>query len=330
MTQQFPLLFTPFKLGKYTLQSRIVVTGHQANMIEARMPNESYGYYLRERAKGGAGMVMIGSCYVHRTGFVAHENIDDAIIPRYQRIADLVHEYPVPVITQMNHNGRRAAMTQRTVLNGDLMALAPSAVPMPGFGYEQAMPKEMNIGEIEELIAAYGSAAERVRKGGLDGVEILIGAYNLIAQFLHGHSNRRTDRYGGETLEERAAFMMEVLQAVRNGLGPDLLLGGAPVRRPGQLQHRFRRRQVHCADAGRIRAAGLPQRVDRQHGERGVQPLPRAAPLYPAGGVCLARRGNEEAGQPAGAGSRPHQHAGLGRGDTGLREDGPGGKWSGR
>ena len=225
MTQQYPLLFTPYQLGKYTLQSRIVVTGHQANMIEGRMPNESYGYYLRERAKGGAGMVMIGSCYVHRTGFVAHENIDDAIIPRYQRIADLVHEYPVPVITQMNHNGRRAAMTQRTVLNGDLMALAPSAVPMPGFGYEQVMPKEMNIGEIEELIAAYGSAADRVRRGGLDGVEILIGAYNLIAQFLHPQSNRRTDRYGGDTLEERATFMMEVLQAVRNGLGPDLLLG---------------------------------------------------------------------------------------------------------
>ena len=225
MTQQFPLLFTPYQLGKYTLQSRIVVTGHQANMVEARMPNEAYGYYLRERAKGGAGMVMIGSCYVHLTGFVGHVNIDDAIIPRYQRIAELVHEYPVPVLTQMNHNGRRAAMTQRTVLNGDLMALAPSAVPMPGFGYEQAMPKEMSIGEVQELIDSYGRAAERVRKGGMDGVEILIGAYNLIAQFLHGHSNRRTDKYGGDTLEERATFMMEVLQAVRNGLGPDLLLG---------------------------------------------------------------------------------------------------------
>ena len=25
MTQQFPLLFTPFQLGQYTLQSRIVI-----------------------------------------------------------------------------------------------------------------------------------------------------------------------------------------------------------------------------------------------------------------------------------------------------------------
>ena len=225
MTQQFPLLFTPFQLGKYTLQSRIVVTGHQANFVEASMPNETYGYYLRERAKGGAGLVTIGSCYVHRTGMVGHLNVDDAIIPRYQRIAELVHEFPVPVLTQMNHNGRRAAINQRTWLDGDLMALAPSAVPMTGFGYVQAMPKEMSIDEVEELIGSYGKAAERVRKGGLDGVEILVGAYNLISQFLHGHSNRRTDKYGGDTLEERATFMNEVLQVVRDALGPDLLLG---------------------------------------------------------------------------------------------------------
>ena len=61
MTQQFPLLFTPFQLGKYTLQSRIVVTGHGANFLDSRMPNEDYGYYLRERAKGGAGMVTLGN-----------------------------------------------------------------------------------------------------------------------------------------------------------------------------------------------------------------------------------------------------------------------------
>ena len=53
----------------------------------------------------------------------------------------------------------------------------------------------------------------------------MIGSYNLIAQFLHPQSNRRTDKYGGNTLEERSTFMMEVLQATRNALGPDLLLG---------------------------------------------------------------------------------------------------------
>ncbi len=225
MPQQFPLLFAPIQLGKHTLQSRIVVTGHNANFLTSGMPSEAYGYYLRERAKGGAGMVTLGSCYVHPTGVAPHRNYDDAIIPRYQRLAELVHEFPVPVLTQMNHNGRRSALALRRKLDGDIIALAPSAVPTPSFGYAQAMPREMTIDQAQEIVAAYGRAAERVREGGLDGVEVNIGGYNLIAQFLHSQSNRRTDRYGGDTLEERATFMMEVLRTVRNALGPDLIMG---------------------------------------------------------------------------------------------------------
>ncbi len=226
MTQQFPLLFTPFQLGKYTLQSRIVVTGHAANFYDRQKhPNEAYGYYLRERAKGGAGLVTIGISNVHPTSIGDQMNCDDSIIPKFQRVADMVHEYPVPVMTQISHFGRKAGVAQRTKLDGDITVMAPSAVPPPAFGYAQVMPREMNIDDIEETVDAFGQATRRVREGGLDGVEVMIGSYNLIAQFLHPQSNRRTDKYGGNSLEERSTFMMEVLRATRNALGPDLLLG---------------------------------------------------------------------------------------------------------
>ena len=226
MTQQFPLLFTPFQLGKYTLQSRIVVTGHAAKFYDGQKhPNEDYGYYLRERAKGGAGLVTLGNCSVHPTSTGSHLNWDDGIIPKYRRIAELVHEFPVPVMAQLAHPGRTAAIRQRQTLDGDWLALAPSAVPTPAFGYVQAMPHEMSIDEAEEIAAAFGQAAGRARSGGLDGVEIHVGGYDLMAQFLHNQSNHRTDKYGGATLEERMTFLMEVLRGVRDALGPDLLLG---------------------------------------------------------------------------------------------------------
>ena len=45
MTQQFPLLFAPFRLGKHDLQSRIVVTGHAAQFYdEQKLPTEDYAY----------------------------------------------------------------------------------------------------------------------------------------------------------------------------------------------------------------------------------------------------------------------------------------------
>ena len=175
MVQRFPQLFAPFRLGKYDLQSRIVVTGHAAAFYDdVKLPNEDYGYYLRERAKGRAGMVALGVADVHPTSPSRHLNWDDMIIPRYQRIAELVHEFPVPVLAQLFHRGGAAAW-QRQMLDGDWGAMAPSAVPTPAFSYVQIMPHEMSTDEAEEIVAAFGAAAARVRAGGLDGVEIPVG-----------------------------------------------------------------------------------------------------------------------------------------------------------
>jgi 2,4-dienoyl-CoA reductase-like NADH-dependent reductase (Old Yellow Enzyme family)/thioredoxin reductase len=226
MTQQFPLLFAPFRLGKHDLQSRIVVTGHATHFYDKqKLPTEDYAYYLRERAKGGAGMVTLGSCAVHPNSTYHLINQDERIIPRYQRIAKLVHEFPVPVLAQLGHIGRAAAVRQRQVLDGDWLSVAPSAVPTPAFSYVQAMPHAMSTEEVEEMVAAFGAAAGRVRDGGLDGAELVVGAGNLVAQFLHSQSNLRTDKYGGATLVERMTFLYEVLRAMREALGPELLLG---------------------------------------------------------------------------------------------------------
>ena len=149
---------------------------------------------------------------VHPTASQKQLNWDDRIIPRYQRIAELVHEFPVPVMAQLTHSGRKAGINQRHILDGNWLALAPSAVPTPAFGYVQAMPHEMTINDVEDIVDAFGQAAKRVRRGGLDGVEVMVGSYDLIAQFLHGQSNRRTDKYGGTTFEDRSTFMMEVLE----------------------------------------------------------------------------------------------------------------------
>ena len=226
MTQQFPLLFAPFRLGKHDLQSRIVVTGHAAQFYDKqKLPTEDYAYYLRERAKGGAGMVTLGACAVHPTSTYPFVSQDERIIPRYQVIADLVHQFPVPVLAQLSHNGRRSGVQQREMLEGDWLSVAPSAVPTPAFSYVQAMPHEMSTEEVEEIVAAFGAATGRARDGGLDGVELSVGYGALVAQFLHGQSNRRTDKYGGTTLVERMTFLYEVLRAMRAALGPDLLLG---------------------------------------------------------------------------------------------------------
>jgi len=75
------------------------------------------------------------------------------------------------------------------------------------------MPHEMSTAEVEEIVAAFGTAAGRVRDGGLDGAELVVGYGALVSQFLHGQSNRRTDKYGGPTTEERMTFCWESASA---------------------------------------------------------------------------------------------------------------------
>ena len=326
MAQQFPLLFSHFQLGKHSLQSRLVVVGHLANFYDdQKLPTEDYGYYLRERAKGGAGMVTIGACAVHPSSTFHFMNWDDRIIPRYRRIAELVHEYPVPVLAQLHHQGRTAGIFQREMLDGDWLSVAPSAVPMPTFGSIQAMPHEMSTEEVEDIVAAFASAAGRVRSGGLDGVEVPVGYNGLISQFLHSQSNRRTDKYGGNTLQERTTFLLEVLRPVRDAVGPDLLLG---VRLSDDLVDYSINYEDSKTIATLLDASGLLNYINIWLGAYGHGRSHRShwPPYYHAPGEFAERpAGIKETGKPAGDRGRTDQYTGLGRGNAGPRKNGLGG-----
>ena len=105
------------------------------------------------------------------------------------------------------------------------MAQTDRAKVLLAGGWRKFQLQTESTEEVEEIVAAFGAAAGRVRTGGLDGAELVVGYGALVAQFLHGQSNRRTDKYGGATVEERMTFLYEVLRAMRAALGPDLLLG---------------------------------------------------------------------------------------------------------
>ena len=221
----FPRLFSPIRIGRYTLRNRIVNAGHAAHFQTGDgLPTVRYVEYVRERARGGAGLVIIGHTVPHYDGDVsiALTNYDDRVVPWYRAFADATHPHDVPVLVQLGHRGRWA-VDGAAFLGRPL--LAPSAVPPPIFSSPQLMPHAMTTREVEDLVRKFGAAARRVRAGGMDGVEIAVGLNYLVALFLVEESNRRTDRYGGRTLAERMTLLYEILGAVRDALGPDLLLG---------------------------------------------------------------------------------------------------------
>jgi mycofactocin system FadH/OYE family oxidoreductase 2 len=219
MYGQFKYLFSPLKIGRVTVPNRISFSAHLTNLAENNLPSERHAYYLAERARGGAGLIITEEQSVHPTDH-AYEKLIDAwkpeTVPGYRRICRAVHEFETKIFAQLNHNGGQGdgSYSRRPVWG-------PS--PVADFMFRE-VPKEMEIEDIREVVAYFQRAAANVREGGFDGVELQVGHSSLIRQFLSPLTNLRRDDYGGSP-ENRLRFALEVIGAVRETVGADYTLG---------------------------------------------------------------------------------------------------------
>jgi NADPH2 dehydrogenase len=100
----------------------------------------------------------------------------------------------------------------------NVVPVGPSDVKLTG---ATVAPRPLTIPEIKEYVQWFKRAAEAaVDKAGFDGVMVHGSNGYLIDQFLQDVSNKRTDEYGG-SIENRARFALEVLEAVTKSIGED-------------------------------------------------------------------------------------------------------------
>jgi len=219
MNQGARLLFTPIKVGSLTLNNRIVFSAHLTNYAEGYMPSERHVYYYRERARGGAGLIITEEHSTHPTDHPYEKLIhafNPAVIPGYRQITATVHAEGTPILAQINHNGGQSSgMFTR------LPAWAPSSVADPMF---REVPKAVELEDIQEIIAGYAQVAYHTQLGGFDGVELQCSHSSIVRQFLSRHNNLRTDGYGGG-LEQRMRLLREIIAAIRARVGRDYVLG---------------------------------------------------------------------------------------------------------
>ena len=217
----YPTLFSPITLNTVTIKNRIVSTAHATAYAIGGHPKEKYRRYYERKARGGVGlMITFGSCSAHPTSSVAEwsgvANWDDSIIPDLAAMAEVAHRHGAKIFCQLTHMGRRG-----TSINSSRPLLAPSPISEPA---HRERPKEIERHEIREIVGAFADAAERLKRAGYDGVELTSYGGHLIEQFWAPHVNQRTDEYGG-SLENRMRFGVEVIEAVRDRVGPDYCVG---------------------------------------------------------------------------------------------------------
>ena len=215
---KYEKLFEKGKIGKLTIKNRIVMTpmgtGFAAASGEA---SEEITRYYEERAKGGVGLIISEVCRIDELSGVAQpcqlSATDMSVIPSFTRMVDRVHAYDTKMFMQLHHPGNEA---YPITLHGNPV-IAPSPVVCKTVG---VMPKEMTTSEVEEMVKKYVKGAFIAKTAGFDGVEIHAAHGYLVNQFLSPHTNKRTDKYGGDFFN-RMRFLTEIIVSIRFACGAD-------------------------------------------------------------------------------------------------------------
>ena len=215
----FPRLFSPIKLRGKTLRNRIVFGAHTSNMSEQGFPGDRHIAYYRERALGGAAMLVIEPMPVHPAAVLTRGNFKhstDEIIPFFRKITDAVHEEGALILQQLYHVGQHGDADNSFHANW-----SPSGLPSY---HDSDGSHAMNENEIEETIDGFVQAARRCHKSGFDGVEVWAAYHGMVDQFWTPWSNRRGDRWGG-SLENRTRISREIITRIRKLCGEDFIIG---------------------------------------------------------------------------------------------------------
>jgi len=226
-------MFTPARIGSLEVHNRIVRSATVESLADgAGFVTPELLRLYEELAPGRIGLIITGSAYVRRDGQTRRNQTggsDDAYIPGLRKLARAVHRFGSKIAAQISHGGSQS----RQSLTG-VAPMAPSAVYN---AYEGQMPREMTVGEIQDVVEAYVQAARRIREAGFDAVQ-LHGAHGvLLAQFLSPRTNLRTDHYGGST-QNRVRVVQEILRRHRevNGDFPILIKMNCRDFVPGGLE----------------------------------------------------------------------------------------------
>ncbi|RAW45980.1 2,4-dienoyl-CoA reductase [Halorubrum sp. 48-1-W] len=216
---EYAPLFDPTQVGPIQLPNRIMSSGHQTTLVHDYHPTDDFFEYHLERARGGAGLVVLEAHAVHESGLLTDHTIDastDDIVETYAPFAEAMHEADTRLLAQLFHGGR-----ERYAGEYAPPALSASDEPTDRLN---VIPRPMETAEVYEMIDAFVDAAVRMERAGLDGVEIVGSHSYLPAQFWSPNVNNRDDEFGG-TLENRCRFTVAIADRIRRHTGDDFVVG---------------------------------------------------------------------------------------------------------
>jgi N-ethylmaleimide reductase len=219
------LLFSPTTLGSLKLQNRLVMAPMTRSRAPGNVPNDLMVQYYAQRASAGLIVTEGTSPSPNGIGYARIPGIYSAEqVAGWKRVSDAVHAKGGKIFMQFMHCGR---IGHALNLPAGARLLGPSAIAAAGQMFTDAQgmqpngtPQAMSEADIQATIAEFVKAANNAMAAGFDGVELHGANGYLLEQFFRPTSNQRGDRYGGP-VENRARFVLEVVEAVSKAIGKD-------------------------------------------------------------------------------------------------------------
>ena len=214
MLRKFPFLSSPIKIGNITFRNRMAAAPMGGTDItpEGSIGRRSTAFY-ELRAKGGAAAVTVSELIVHPetdASQMFHIGLETpGMLSGFSYTADAIKRHGAVPSIELSHGGRFAALGLTSIKYG----------PSAGLEDDGTVIRELTPEQIREIIASYGRAAGLAKRAGFEMVMVHGGHSWLINQFFSPCYNHRTDVYGG-SLENRCRFALEVLDCVRDAVGP--------------------------------------------------------------------------------------------------------------
>lgn len=223
-------LFDPCELGSKQLNNRVVM----APMTRTRtspgdVPNAMMAQYYGQRASAGLIITEAIDVAPHSKGYLWTPGIyNSEQVSGWQLVTEEIHRHGGKVFAQIWHVGRMAHTSLMPDGEVPWGVTDEQAVGSDVFAHNSegkltfvraSKPRQISTEEISDLVNVFRTAFKNARKAGFDGVELHAANGYLFEQFMNTVLNTRDDQYGGQSLENRTRFLLEVVDVAIEELG---------------------------------------------------------------------------------------------------------------
>src|SRR5450830_1710499 len=221
------LLYSSVKVGPYQLSHRVVLA--PLTRLRSEQPGDSpsdmMAEYYGQRSSEGGFLIAEGTAVsIEGRGYLGAPGIyTEEQAAGWKKVTDAVHAKGGRIFVQLFHAGRQS----HVFMTGGTAPMTPSVVStfegvaVTNEGFVPTSPhRAIGLEEIAGVVEAFRHSSKLAMQAGFDGVELHGANGYLPDQFLQDGTNHRTDAYGG-TIENRARFMLELVDAMVSVWGAD-------------------------------------------------------------------------------------------------------------